>query len=141
MIKINPKLILETIYPVGSIYINTTGTNPSTFLGGTWEAFGKGRVLVGQDTGDTSFDTLGETGGDKAVTLKIEEMPAHKHDAFYQEVANFVHGDGMYNGLRFAQGNGVTSTGQIGETRNTGGGQAHNNLQPYIVVSMWQRTA
>lgn len=59
---------LQAIYPVGSVYINaTSSSNPSTLLGfGTWEAFGTGRVLVGIDSGDADFDTLGETGGSKS---------------------------------------------------------------------------
>lgn len=59
--------VLNFVYPVGSIYINGTSTNnPATILGvGTWEEIGAGRVLVGQNTGDSLFDTLGETGGSK----------------------------------------------------------------------------
>lgn len=59
--------VLNFVYPVGSIYINATSTaNPATILGvGTWEEIGAGRVLVGQNTSDTVFDSLGETGGSK----------------------------------------------------------------------------
>ena len=76
-----PASPFETLYPVGSIYINASvSTNPSTLFGfGTWVEFGKGRVLVGVDTGQTEFDTLGETGGAKTHTLTINEMPAHSH--------------------------------------------------------------
>ena len=58
---------LGALYPVGSIYTNAAvSTNPATLLGfGTWTAFGAGRVLVGVDSSDTAFDTLGETGGSK----------------------------------------------------------------------------
>ena len=58
---------LQAIYPVGSVYINATvATNPATLLGfGTWVTVGDGKVLVNQDTADTSFDVLGETGGSK----------------------------------------------------------------------------
>ena len=136
MVKLNSKLLLEAIYPVGSIFINTNGTNPGTFLGGTWEAFGKGRVLVGQDTGDASFDTLGETGGEKTHTLTIQEMPSHNH-GFSEALAKWYSGaDDMLGGTYDTRTNGY-----LNATNNTGGGQAHNNLQPYIVVSMWQRTA
>jgi len=53
--KLNPKLLLDILYPIGSIYINTTGVNPETFLGGTWTSFGTGRCLVGQDTSQTDL--------------------------------------------------------------------------------------
>lgn len=59
---------LQAMYPVGSVYINATvATNPATLLGfGTWVTVGDGKVLVNQDTTDTDFDTLGETGGSKS---------------------------------------------------------------------------
>jgi hypothetical protein len=56
-------------FPVGSVFIAVVATNPATLLGyGTWSAFGTGRVLVGQDTGDVDFDVLEETGGSKTNT-------------------------------------------------------------------------
>jgi hypothetical protein len=59
---------LQAMYPVGSVYINATvSTNPATLLGfGTWVTVGDGKVLVNQDTTDTDFDVLGETGGSKS---------------------------------------------------------------------------
>lgn len=139
MVKINPKLLLEAIYPVGSIFINTTGTNPSTFLGGTWEEFGKGRVLVGKDTTQTEFDTLGETGGEKTHKLTIAEMPKHRH-GFYYAAQN---GNDWGINLNWnATAPGGRSGGGTGQGIDYEGGDGyHNNLQPYIVVSMWQRTA
>jgi len=73
--------MLETIYPVGSIYINAgVATNPGTLLGfGTWTAFGTGRTIVGVDSSDTDFDTVRETGGSKTHTLTIAELPSHTH--------------------------------------------------------------
>lgn len=62
---------LLAAYPVGSIYINTSNTNPGTFIGGTWTAFGAGRVPVGFDSGDTDFDTDEETGGAKTVATNV----------------------------------------------------------------------
>lgn len=55
-------------WPVGSIFVSVSATNPATTLGfGTWSSFGSGRVLVGLDSGDTDFDTAEETGGSKTV--------------------------------------------------------------------------
>tara|TARA_E500000318_G_scaffold111264_2_gene129146 strand:+ start:1378 stop:1926 length:549 start_codon:yes stop_codon:yes gene_type:complete len=124
---------LEAAYPVGSIYMNASdGTNPNTLLGfGTWAAFGAGRVPVGFDSSDTDFDTAEETGGAKTHTLSIDEMPAHNHD-FSAPIIFEDNSDGGNNGY------GGLSTGQ---TSTVGGDQAHNNLQPYIVVYMWKRTA
>lgn len=82
--------VLNYAYPVGSIYINASLVdNPATLLGiGTWEEIGAGRVLVGQNTSDTLFDALGETGGNKDAivvshthtnTLAVASAGAHTH--------------------------------------------------------------
>lgn len=107
---------LQAVYPVGSIYTNAgVTTNPATLLGfGTWTAFGEGRVLVGQNSSDTLFDTLEETGGSKdsiavshthtlsattgaagAHTHTVTD-PGHSH-AVYQFNASFPDGGGSVN--------------------------------------------
>ena len=53
----------KTMYPVGSIYMSTKSTNPSTYFGGTWVAWGSGRVPVGINTSDSNFNTVEKTGG------------------------------------------------------------------------------
>lgn len=123
---------LESLYPVGSIYMNaTSSTNPGTLIGfGTWVAFGAGRVPVGIDSTDTDFDTVEETGGAKTHTLTVDEIPAHTHSVPNSGSQNNSFDSGT------TVGNDVTGT-----SGSTGGGQAHNNLQPYIVVYMWKRTA
>ena len=67
------------IYPVGSIYISVSSTNPSTLFGGTWEAYATGRALIGYDSSDTSFDTIEETGGSKTTTLVAANIQKHYH--------------------------------------------------------------
>lgn len=156
---------LSSAYPVGSIYINAAvATNPATLLGfGTWAAFGTGRVLVGLDSGQTEFDTLGETGGTKTHTLATGELPVHSHSLTMNSHVhtytpqNFMAGAGAVSGSSAgikadrpnssssnsttgpsASTDGAVSTGTVG---NAGSGSAHNNLQPYITVYMWQRTA
>lgn len=57
------------IYPIGTIYISTSSANPSTFLGGTWVAWGSGRVPVGFHSGDGSFNASEKTGGSKTIDL------------------------------------------------------------------------
>lgn len=122
-------------YPVGSIYTSVVATNPATLLGvGTWAAFGAGKVMVGIDSGDTDFDTVEETGGAKTHTLSIAEMPAHTHAT----EGNDSHDPG--SGVPYVDTK-SGSTPNSNATTSTGGGGAHNNLQPYIVVYMWKRTA
>ena len=74
--EINP----APAWPIGSVFISTVATDPSDLLGfGTWSAIGAGKVLIGQDAGDSDFNTLGETGGAKTVLLDVNQIPAHAH--------------------------------------------------------------
>jgi len=129
----NTATTLQAVYPVGSIYINAAvTTNPATLLGfGTWAAFGTGRVIVGYNASDSDFDALQETGGAKTHTLSTAELPSHTHNS------NFVTGGSGVSGVNTA-GNYDAATNA---TSATGGGGAHNNVQPYIVAYMWRRTA
>jgi hypothetical protein len=143
---------ITDLYPVGSIYINASvSTNPGTLLGfGTWAAFGAGRVMVGLDSGDTDFDTAQETGGAKTVTLSSAEMPSHTHTqdshthGFTTYSSGGTSGITVQNSTRQATPETVNLGGVTATTatnQNTGGGGAHANVQPYIVVYMWRRTA
>ena len=131
-LQINGTNVLEKVYPVGSIYINASvSTNPATLLGfGTWVAFGAGKVIVGLDSTDTDFDTAEETGGAKTHTLTTSEIPSHTHAL---DASDNPGGTGAIE----VAGGAPTSTQT---TQATGGGGAHNNLQPYIVAYMWKRT-
>ena len=92
----------------------------------------KGRVTVGYDSTDSNFDTLGETGGEKAHTLTVNEMPSHSHDLTYVKSAITPLDTAGISG--YNQNNTGTGT-KTNAVENTGGGEAHNNLQPYIVIN------
>ena len=128
--------LLGNMYPVGYIFTTVTAyADPAavnTALGvGTWAVFGAGRVPVGVDTGVSDFNTIEKTGGATTHTLLTAEMPAHTHDTWKATTYdNFsIHDTGRYTGQASVQ------------TGSTGGGGAHNNLQPYITVYMWKRTS
>lgn len=130
--------MVNLVYPVGSIYISTNNTNPNTLFGvGTWVAFGAGRVPVGFDAGQTEFDADEETGGAKTHTLQTTEIPAHNHQTLRERSATT--GGATTQIARTPDTSSTVDTAVF--TENTGGGGAHNNLQPYIVVRMWKRTA
>ena len=122
-------------WPVGSVFISVVSTNPATLLGiGTWDAFATGRMLVGFDAGQTEFDTVEETGGEKTHTLTTAEMPAHTHTYTQPDEPTLDIGPIPTSTVVRSRTAGVA-------TGSTGGGGAHNNLPPYIVVYMWKRTS
>lgn len=127
---------LDQFYPVGSIYQSTNATNPSTFMGGTWTRFGQGRVLVGVSENETEFNVANKVGGSKTHTLTVQEMPSHSH----RQRVTANNGSPAIRRDHSSDGNSSIYDQGI-DTGSTGGGQAHNNLQPYITVYMWQRTA
>lgn len=125
--------LLNMVYPVGSIYMSVSNVSPQSFLGGTWQAFATGRTLVGVDTSQTEFDTVEETGGEKTVTLTVDQIPPHNHRFDHESMAQkYSSGVSVWSSAN-------TSTASALYTTNTGGGSAHNNLQPYITVYMWKR--
>lgn len=129
--------ILQAVYPVGCVHIETTGVNPATTFGfGTWAAFAAGRVLVGVGTSDEAF-TAGATGGESTHLLTSAEsgLVDHSHVITGTNVGSPVAGNP-------AVGDGTPQSNM--NTDNSGAANAssaHNNLQPYVVVYMWHRTA
>lgn len=162
--------ILNLVYPVGSIYMSANNVSPQTFLGGTWVAWGAGRVPVGVSSSDTDFNTAEKTGGEKTHRLSVDEMPWHDHSGTNSTVETVtIHtrptggalhylGINTYTvkydvneqtqeymvspagGQTLEVANGTVINSQYGVCPN-GLGVAHNNLQPYITCYMWKRTA
>lgn len=130
--------VFSAIYPVGSIYMSATMDSTAQVeaaFGGTWVAWGAGRVPVGVDTSQTEFDTVEETGGEKTHTLIVDEIPSHYHNLGQMY-------DGYHLTGQTGQPRGVYADyAQAVHTTSIGGGQAHNNLQPYITCYMYKRTA
>lgn len=135
-------------YPVGSIYMSVNSTNPGELFGGTWEQI-QGRFLLGQGSGYSA----GATGGEASHTLSTSEIPAHSHyenimvqgyscwgsytTSSYSVAIDYTTGD--YHGPNKSLH--AATVGQNASTNNTGGGSAHNNMPPYLVVYIWKRTA
>lgn len=115
-------------FPVGSIYMSVDSTSPASFLGGTWEQI-KDTFLL--SAGDTY--TNGDTGGEATHTLTVDEMPSHTHSTPVKS--------GSYTTMNGGGGNTWVNIYTNDYVTNTGGGQAHNNMPPYLAVYMWKRTA
>lgn len=153
------KVYPRPYYAVGDLYLTTNTTNPNLLFGGVWQLFGPGRCLVCVDTSQTEFNTVKKTGGDKTVTLNINQIPAHSHSAWLNNGGGHQHsmwfgaassssGSGGQCGVatsRWGQDNAGMSTGDHDHggisVANNGGSQAHNNLQPFITCYVWLRTA
>ena len=136
---------LSAAYPVGSIYINaSSSTNPSALLGfGTWEAFGAGRVMVGLNASDALFDTLEETGGSKdAVVVSHTHTATVTSDAQKWEGTNSVDDQFDTNDTSAARRRvGFQDATTTVVNSSTGVSGTNANVQPYITVRMWKRTA
>lgn len=147
---------LDQVYPVGSIYMSINSTDPSTLFGGSWTRLKDTFLLA---SGDTYAN--GSTGGEATHTLTTDEMPSHTHiQNSHNHTQNAHHHDTNTN---WSSGSGsesayVTTANRTRTTRNTkdttatnkaatatnqntGGGQAHNNMPPYLAVYMWKRTS
>ena len=154
------KKIRLLAYPVGSIYMSMSATNPAELFGGTWEQIAQGRCLIGAGTGTDSRSekktfTAGATGGEYNHVLTVGEMPSHNHTASSNTTGNHTHT--FYCGYRGTTGNSseafqgqndwANSTLSSGNHSHTitigsnGGGSAHNNLPPYMGLYVWKRTA
>lgn len=136
-----PQSFFNLIYPVGSIYMSVNPTNPSELFPLTaWAEWGKGRVPVGVDISQTEFNKAEKTGGSKAVTLTVDQIPSHTHKVpkpeWYGTTSQSDTGFGL---LKTKNPIKDGSDGFV--SASAGGGKAHSNLQPYITCYMWVRTA
>lgn len=154
-------------YPVGSIYLSVSPSNPTNFFGGTWVRWGVGRLIAGVDASQTEFNVVEKTGGEKSHVLSTGEMPPHSHTVSGGACTTSVNGGHTHN-VYYRSGAANGEGGKLGTTSNnngvwdsaaysgehahtvpshthsvgsSGSGQAHNNLPPYITCYMWKRTA
>jgi hypothetical protein len=89
-----------------------------------------GKFIVGYDPADADYDAIGKTGGEKEVTLTVNEMPSHSHREQVFTAKN--------NGGRKPVGflNTANDFGDSGyDTGSTGGGLPHENRPPYYTLA------
>ena len=113
--------------------------SPAARYGGSWENI-TDRFLIGAG----GSYALGSTGGEANVTLTVEQMPSHSH---IRDIENNIltpnppaTGTGAWSPCSLNLGN-ITNDNHRVETRNTGGGRAHNNIPPYLAANIWRRVA
>lgn len=130
---------LNSLHPVGSIFISAENTSPASIFGGTWESIG-GRFLLGAN----STYTAGSTGGEATHTLTQNEMPTHKHKGVTLAGNKLTcwsdsGSGGVFDMSSLFNGSGNNNNDFFAET--AGGDAAHNNMPPYLAVYMWKRVA
>lgn len=138
--------IINILYPIGYILIKDNSEDYSNYLGFTWQRVFAGKTLVGFDSSDTDFDTIGKIGGEKEVTLTIDKIPEHQHGEYIEYAGGkqpytLASGGGTSKNGYFLNAQTAAYSGPQVLTEKTGGGQSHNNLQPYYVIAYWKRIA
>lgn len=140
-LQINGTSLIDLTYPVGAIYMSVSATSPETLFGGKWESISDTFLLCAGTT-----YAAGTTGGEAEVTLTVDEMPGHTHDVSIRHsvssgsttipsYTNYLTGSLNYTTSVINN----KSSGRFGTSYSRGGGQAHNNMPPYLAVYCWKR--
>ena len=154
------KIFLDSIYPIGSIYISYNNVSPQTFLGGKWTSI-RGKFLFAED-GELNT-SIGNEGGEKTHKLTLSEMPKHDHKGSIDsgEVVSYgasgysvkygstydiqwKESPGTNKYLEGGHGGGMLKPNSKDSYKTTniapsGSDMAHNNMPPYLAVYMWRR--
>lgn len=135
--KMQLGLLVDIIYPVGSIYMSTNNIDPSNFLGGKWEVFAKGKTLIGVDTDDTDFNEGKKTGGSKTHIITKSELPNIELDVSGTTSNKTLQGKVNIGALNSSNGTGMLNTisGIIG--RETTGSGYYDNTDREAIDDMW----
>ena len=115
----------ESIFPIGSIYMSVTNTNPSNSFGGTWVLWGQGRVPIGVDTSQSEFNSVEKTGGAKISTQINTGSSSYGYTTSSQA---------GYNDRTLV---GSSSYGSTHDEKSAD----ISLLQPYITCYMWKRVS
>ena len=130
-LRVGGRMLLDWVYPVGSIYQSTKSTDPADLFGGTWEAINNVFLLAAG-----TIYRPGTIGGESEVTLTVDEIPDHTHSYQYTGQSTVIGTDA----IRLYDGDGKINQ-YTGPQSSNCGGKAHNNMPPYLAVYTWKRTA
>ena len=144
---INLPKLLSKIYPVGAVYITYNNNNPGKFLGGTWVRFGEGRTLIGEGTGNDGSTSMSFT----ANSTDGKYKNTHYHvtsfgwdgDYFYAGKPDGAANNAYDRTSVIPNGYGIQTSSFISRQvrLNWTDNRTIDNVQPYIVVYFWRRTA
>lgn len=119
--------LMLMMYPVGSVYISVNNVSPAQLFGGTWEQIEDTFLLAAGNT-----YAAGTTGGEATHTLTVDEMPSHNHNLGVKTAS-------VASGSNYSRLDSSFTSASDDVIADTGGGQAHNNMPPYLAVYMWKR--
>lgn len=134
--------ILQSVYPIGAIYISVNSTSPAELFSGTWEQIKDSFLLAAGNT-----YAAGSTGGEATHKLTIDEMPIHVHSIAPLNAKGGPNGDytvhDQYGAMSAADRLNISDGNMFygRTTSSVGGGQYHNNMPPYLAVYAWKRIA
>lgn len=143
---------INSIYPIGSVYISLTETNPGTYLKGIWEQFGQGRTLIGEGTGNDGNNTMNFTAGSTGGNYKHNHTYGIKLNDYYSNISNLNlrNSDGSWQGgvndgrrdgyinIACQENNKEVSSQTFKIEANTSNS---SNMHPYITVYFWKRVS
>lgn len=141
---------INSIYPIGSVYISLTETNPGTYLKGIWEQFGQGRTLIGEGTGDDGSNTMSFTAGSTGGNYEHNHTYGIKLNDYYSNISNLNlrKSDGSWQGgVSDGRRNGYVNKG-CQESNNEVNSETYKietntsnskTMHPYITVYFWKR--
>lgn len=140
--SINGKASKLDVYPVGTYYYSSSSTSPASLFGGSWTAIVDAFIF-----GSGKNYKAGDMGGELVHTLSLSEIPSHQHLMSNSGVQVLAIGgstgettDGFVAGGSNSLWAGMQK-GRIQATAKNGGGNAHNNMPPFITANIWRRTA
>lgn len=128
---VGSNFVLDNVYPIGAVYMSMNSTNPGTLFGGTWEQV-QGKFLLGV----SNAYPAGSSGGESEHTLTRNEIPDHTHSFKYTGQSETI----GVNSIRLYQAASNQYNAYSGGQSSNCGGQAHNNMPPYLAVYIWYRT-
>lgn len=141
---------INSIYPIGSVYISLTETNPGTYLKGIWEQFGQGRTLIGEGTGDDGSNTMNFTAGSTGGNYEHNHTYGIKLNDYYSNISNLNLRDsdgswqeGVNDDRRNAYVNSACQENNKEVSSQTFKIEANTSnsrtMHPYITVYFWKR--